>query len=92
MCCRFVDTIKDLEMMLGKEYYLVERNRKILNALLKEWTTKTMIIEEAINLNSVSIDYLINSLISYELNLKSKVQDEEEVRAKRSTQNLSRRK
>ena len=36
MYCRFNDLIKDLEV-LEKEYSLGEKNRKILNALSKDW-------------------------------------------------------
>ncbi|KAL3516452.1 hypothetical protein ACH5RR_023354 [Cinchona calisaya] len=83
MYCRFNDIIKDLEV-LGKEYSLGEKNRKILNALSKEWDAKTIAIEEAKNLNSMSIELLIHSLASYELKLKAKVMDDEEARPRRS--------
>ncbi|KAL3507226.1 hypothetical protein ACH5RR_032608 [Cinchona calisaya] len=81
--CRFNDIIKDFET-LGKEYSLGEKNRKILNALSKEWEAKTIAIEEAKNLNSMPIESLINSLTSYELKLKAKVVDDEEARPRRS--------
>ena len=45
-----------------------------------------MAIEEAKNLNSISIDSFVNSLISYELKLKSKVQDKEKARIKKSNE------
>ena len=83
MYCRFTDLIKDLEA-LGKEYTLGEKNRKILNALGKEWENKVTAIEEAKDLSSVPIESIINSLTSYELKLKSKVQEEEDARAKRN--------
>ncbi|KAL3513390.1 hypothetical protein ACH5RR_026107 [Cinchona calisaya] len=68
---------------LGQEYSLGEKNRKILNALPKEWEPKSSAIEESKNLNSMPIDSLINSLTSFELKLKYKLQDEE-AKGKRS--------
>ena len=61
-----------------------EKNRKILNALSKDWESKVTAIEEVKNLNFMSIESLINSLTFYELNLECKVQVEENIRAKRS--------
>ncbi|KAL3503965.1 hypothetical protein ACH5RR_033806 [Cinchona calisaya] len=69
MCCRLHDIVKDLKG-LGKEYSLGEKNRKILNALAKEWEPKSIAIEESKNLNSMPIESLINSLTSFELKLK----------------------
>lgn len=74
MFCRFNDITKDLEL-LDKVYTLGEKNRKILNALPKEWENKVTAIEEAKDLNSMSIESLVNSLTSYELKLKA--QDDE---------------
>ena len=42
------------------------------------------VIEKAKDLNTMSIEFLINSLISYELKLKSKVQEEEDAKVRRS--------
>ncbi|KAL3538028.1 hypothetical protein ACH5RR_001394 [Cinchona calisaya] len=83
MYCRFNDIVKDLEG-LGKEYSLGEKNRKILNVLPKEWESKSIAIEESKVLNFMPIDSLIDSLTSFELKMKYKVQDEEEARANRS--------
>ena len=82
MYCRFSDIIKYLEL-LGKEYILSEKNRKILNALSKDWESEVTAIEEAKGLNSMSIESLINSQTSYELKLESKVQEEENSWVKR---------
>ena len=82
MYCRFNDIIKDLEV-LEKEYTLGEKNRKILNALSKEWENKVTAIEEAKDLNSMPIESLVNSLTSYELKLKSKVNPDEDTKAKK---------
>ena len=81
--CLFSDIIKDLEI-LNKDYSLGEKNRKIFNVLSKYWETKATAIEEAKDLNSMPIETLVNLLTSYELKLKSKAQEEEEVRAKKS--------
>ena len=70
--------------MLKKEYSLGEKNRKILNTLTKDWESKVTVIEEAKDLNSMPIESLINSLISYELKLKSKVQKEKDAKVRRS--------
>ena len=77
MYCRFNDLIKD-QKVLEKDYSLGEKNRKILNALIKDWESKVTAIEKAKDLNILSIESLINSLISYELKLKSKVQEEKD--------------
>nr|AJE29371.1 putative gag protein [Coffea canephora] len=79
MCSRFCDIIEDLKL-LGKEYSLGEKNRKILNALPKEWENKINAIEEAKDLNSMSIESLVDTLTSYELKLEFKVQEEENAR------------
>ena len=52
--------------------------------MLEELETKAMATEEIKILNSMPIDSFINSLTSYELKLKSEVQDKEEARIKRS--------
>ena len=69
MYCRFIEIIKNHEL-LGKEYCLDKKNRKILNTLPKEWKTKIIAIEQVKNLNFVPIDPLVNSLTSYELKIK----------------------
>nr|XP_027090322.1 muscle M-line assembly protein unc-89-like [Coffea arabica] len=79
----FNDLIKDLEV-LEKNYSLGEKNRKILNALSKDWENKVTAIEEAKDLNILPIESLINSLTTYELKLKSKVQEEEDTKIRRS--------
>ena len=55
-----------------------------MNALSKDWKSKVTAIEETKNLNTFSIESLINSLTSYALNFKSKVQEKEDIRMKRS--------
>ena len=81
MYCRFNDLIKNLEV-LKKQYFLGKKNRKILNVLYKNWESKVTAIEEAKDLNSMPIESLINSLKSYELKFKTKVQEEEDAKVK----------
>ena len=46
MYCKFNNLIKNLEI-LKRKYFLGEKNRKILNALSKDWESKVTAIEEA---------------------------------------------
>lgn len=50
----------------------------------KDWENKVTTIDETKDLNSMSIESLINSLTSYELKLKSNVQGKKEAIAKKS--------
>ena len=50
----------------------------------KNWESKVTAIEEAKDLNSMPIESLINSLTSYELKLKTKVQEKYDAKARRS--------
>nr|XP_027109232.1 glutamic acid-rich protein-like [Coffea arabica] len=75
--------MNDLEV-LEKEYSLGEKNRKILNILSKDWESKVTAIEEVRDLNSIPIESLVNSLTSYEVKLKSKIQEEEDAKVRKS--------
>ena len=55
---------------IGKSYTEYEIVRKILWSLTFVWHTKTTVIEESRNLSSTTVDELIRSLMTYELNLK----------------------
>ena len=78
---KFNDLIKDFEV-LREEYFLGEKNKKILNVLSKDCESKVTAIEETKDLNLMPIESLINSLTSYELKLKTKVQEEEDAKVK----------
>lgn len=83
MYYKFNDLIKNLEV-LEKEYSLGEKNRKFLNTLSKDWESKVTAIEEVRDLNFLPIESLINSLTSYELKFKSKVQEEEDAKVRKN--------
>ena len=51
--------------------------KKIIRSLPKEWRPKRTAIEEAKNLNSLSLDGLIGSLILYEEDIANKRIDED---------------
>ena len=51
--------------------------KKIIRYLLKEWRPKRIVIEEAKNVNTLTIDDLIGSLISYETDLAAEKCDED---------------
>ena len=55
---------------LEKSYSEYEIVTKILRSLTSAWHTKATVIEESRNLSSTTIDELIGSLMTYELNLK----------------------
>ena len=65
---------------LGKSYSEYEIVRKILRSLTSAWHTKATVIEESKNLSSNTVDELIGSLMTYELNLKKS--DESEIKKK----------
>ena len=65
---------------LGKSYSEYEIVRKILRSLTFAWHTKATVIEEFRNLSNTTIDELIGSLMTYELNLKRS--DEPEIKKK----------
>ena len=83
MFCRFNDIIKDLEA-LDKSYTLGEKNKKILNAIPKEWENKCTAIKKAKDLGTLPLEALLNSLISFELKMKGKAKVEEEQKLKKS--------
>ena len=78
MYTRFIDIVNTLGA-LGKTFSNSEKVKKIIRSLPKEWRFKRTDIEEAKELNTLSIDDLIGSLISYEEDLQPK----EETKIKR---------
>ena len=62
---------------LGNTFTNCEKVKKIIRLLPKEWRPKGMAIEEAKNLNTLSIDDLIGSLISYEEDITNERIDED---------------
>ncbi|KAH9658467.1 CCHC-type domain-containing protein [Citrus sinensis] len=65
---RFTDIVNTLGA-LGKTFLNSEKVKKIIRSLLKEWRQKKTAIEKAKDLNVLSIDDLIGSLILYEEDL-----------------------
>ena len=61
---------------LGKNFSNSENVKKIISSLSKEWRLKITTIEEAKDLNTLTIDDLIGSLISYEEDLATEGGDE----------------
>ena len=68
MTTRFMHIINQLKA-LGKRYTNAKILRKILRSLLKAWRPKVTTIQEAKDLNVLSLDALIGSLKTYEIEL-----------------------
>ena len=60
--------VNELEA-LGKTYTEVEKVMKILRSLPRKWETKVMAIQEAKDLTKLSLEELIGSLMTYEIEL-----------------------
>ena len=50
--------------------------KKILRSLPRAWKVKVMAIQEAKDLNTLSLEKLLNSLMTYELTMKQNLKDE----------------
>ncbi|MQM05993.1 hypothetical protein Taro_038815 [Colocasia esculenta] len=69
MYSRFTDITNELAG-LGKTYQMGDMVRKILRSLLASWTPKVTAIEEANDLKIMSLEKLIGSLMSHEINME----------------------
>ncbi|KAH9698504.1 Integrase catalytic domain-containing protein [Citrus sinensis] len=76
MYTRFTDIVNTLGA-LGKTFSNSEKVKKIIRSLPKEWRPKRTAIEEAKDLNTLPLDDLIGSLISYEEDLAAEKRHEE---------------
>ncbi|KAH9670243.1 hypothetical protein KPL70_016903 [Citrus sinensis] len=76
MYTRFTDIVNTLGA-LGKTFSNSEKVKKIIRSLPKEWRPKRTDIEEAKDLNTLPLDDLIGSLISYEEDLAAEKGHEE---------------
>ncbi|KAH9678882.1 hypothetical protein KPL71_025892 [Citrus sinensis] len=76
MYTRFTDIVNTLGA-LGKTFSNREKVKKIIRSLSKEWRPKRTAIEEAKDLNTLPLDDLISSLISYEEDLAAEKGHEE---------------
>ena len=68
MYTRFTDIVNTLGV-LGKTFSNSEKVKKIIRSLPKKLRPKITVIEEAKDLNTLPLDDLIGSLISYEEDL-----------------------
>ncbi|KAL6345510.1 hypothetical protein AAG906_017233 [Vitis piasezkii] len=76
MFSRFMVIVNELDA-LGKTYTEVEKVMKILRSLPKKWETKVTVIQEAKDLTKLSLEELIGSLMTYEINLNNHQRVEE---------------
>ena len=76
MFLRFLVIVNELEA-LGKTYTEVEKVVNILRSLPKKWETKVTTIQEAKDLTKLSLEKLIGSLMTYEINLNNHKKIEE---------------
>jgi hypothetical protein len=76
MSTRFTNIINFLKS-LGKVFTNEENVRKILRSLLKRWEAKKTTIFAARDLKVLSLDELVGSLMTYELEMNSNVEEEE---------------
>ena len=82
MSTRFTNIMNCLKA-LGKFYTNEENVRKILRSLPKRWEAKKTAIYEARDLKVLTLDELFGSLMTYELEMNSKM-EEEEVKPKKN--------
>uniref|UniRef100_A0A2N9HBY9 CCHC-type domain-containing protein n=1 Tax=Fagus sylvatica TaxID=28930 RepID=A0A2N9HBY9_FAGSY len=82
MSTRFTNIVNCLKA-LGKIYTNQENVRKILKSLPKRWEAKMTAISKARDLKVLTLDELFGSLMTYELEMNSKV-EEEEVKPKKN--------
>ena len=76
MFSRFMMIVNEVEA-LGKTYAEVEKVMKILRSLPKKWETKVTALQEAKDLTKLSLEELIGSLMTYEINLNNHKKVEE---------------
>ena len=81
MITRFTNIVNGLEA-LGKTYNESEKVMKILKSLPSKWHTKVTAIQEAKDLTKLSLEELIGSLMTYEINLAKKQQEGEDKKKK----------
>ena len=81
MFTRFMDIINGLKS-LGKSYSNSDLMRKILRSLPRTWKAKVTAIQEAKDLNILSLEELLGSLMMHELSMKQ--HQEEDVKKKKT--------
>ena len=75
MITRFTNIVIGLEA-LGKTYKESEKMMKILRSLPSKWDAKITVIQEAKYLTKLSMEELLGSLMTYEINLTKKQQED----------------
>ena len=75
MFTRFTDIINGLKC-LGRNYSNADLVQKILRSLPDKWDPKVTAIQEAKDLNTLPLDELMGSLITHELTLQHRNEDE----------------
>ncbi|XP_042484220.1 uncharacterized protein LOC122064568 [Macadamia integrifolia] len=70
MFTRFTNIVNSLKV-LGRTYTNAEKVRKILRSLPNNWRPKKIAIEEAKDLTKISLDYLLGSLQTHEVELQA---------------------
>ena len=75
MFTRFTDIINGLKC-LGRNYPNADLVQKILRSLPDRWDPKVTAIQEAKDLNNLPLDELMGSLITHELTLQHRTEDE----------------
>ncbi|GAV63836.1 UBN2 domain-containing protein, partial [Cephalotus follicularis] len=75
MFTRFTNIINALQS-LDKTFSNSELVRKILRCLPRSWMPKVTAIEEAKNLSILPLEDLLGSLMTYELTMQKRVEDE----------------
>ncbi|MBA0710962.1 hypothetical protein Golax_010203, partial [Gossypium laxum] len=78
MSYRFTHIINSLKT-LGKIYPNKEMVKNMLNSIPTSWEPKVMAIEESKDLNSLSLDELIGSLLTYDMKINYNVKEIKEV-------------
>lgn len=81
MFIRFTNIVNALEG-LGKEYSNLEKVKKLLWSLPKQWEPKVTAIQEAKDLKTLSMDELIGSLMTHEIKIKKNMEDEKKKKEK----------
>ena len=72
---RFTDIINCLKS-LGRMYTNSDVVRKILHSLHRTWEAKVTVIQEAKDLNTLSLEELLGSLMTHELMVQQKSEEE----------------
>ena len=79
MFTRFTDITNGLKS-LGRIYSNANLVQKILRSLPDKWDSKVTVIQEAKDLNTLSLDELMGSLITHELTMQHRIEDEQKKR------------